>query len=85
MHPGKNSLSIRLTEPVVSLRSTAESAFRHHDGDVLPPAIIRGLLTLELAKPTKISSIELKLQAKATTHFVRGMLRSPPRVYCAID
>ncbi|KAG6381964.1 hypothetical protein JVT61DRAFT_592 [Boletus reticuloceps] len=76
MHPDKSSLSIRLTEPVVPLRNTPERTSRHNNDDVLPPAILRGLLTLKLAKPTKISSIELELQAKATTDYVqRNVLR----------
>lgn len=72
MHPEKSSLSIRLTEQVVPLRSTPDRAFRHQDSEILPPAIVRGLLTLKLAKPTKVSSIELELQAKATTRYTRG-------------
>ncbi|KAF8141193.1 hypothetical protein EV363DRAFT_1307350 [Boletus edulis] len=71
MHPDKSSLSIRLTEPVVPLRNTPERTSRHNDDEVPPPAILRGLLTLKLAKPTKISSIELELQAKATTDYVQ--------------
>lgn len=72
MLPEKSSLTIRLTEPVVPLRNTPERASRHHDSEMLPPAIVRGLLTLKLAKPTKVSSIELELQAKATTRYAKG-------------
>jgi hypothetical protein len=72
MLPEKSSLTVRLTEPVVPLRSTPERASRHHDSEMLPPAIVRGLLTLKLAKPTKVSSIELELQAKATTRYAKG-------------
>ncbi|KAF9228445.1 hypothetical protein BS17DRAFT_773743 [Gyrodon lividus] len=68
--PEKNSLSIRLTEPVVWLRCTEHE--RRHGDDTLPPAVVRGLLTLELAKPTKISSIELELQGKAATRWTKG-------------
>ncbi|KIK34248.1 hypothetical protein CY34DRAFT_67885, partial [Suillus luteus UH-Slu-Lm8-n1] len=31
------------------------------------PAMVRGLLTLNIVKPTRISSIEIELQGKATT------------------
>ncbi|KAF9243175.1 hypothetical protein BU15DRAFT_60029 [Melanogaster broomeanus] len=56
--PEQNSLSIRLTEPVVFLRSSE--------------AVVRGLLTLTLAKPTKVSGIELALQGKAATRWIQG-------------
>ena len=70
MHPEKShQLSIQLTQPVVPLRCRPTQTSRHHDGEMLPPAIVRGLLTLKLAKPTKVSSIELELQAGATTHY----------------
>ncbi|KAG9312095.1 hypothetical protein JVU11DRAFT_7379 [Chiua virens] len=70
----ETSLAIELTEPVVPLRNsnTSERASRYHDEEMSPPTIVRGLLTLKLAKPTKISSIELELQAKATTRYTQG-------------
>lgn len=74
MLPDKSSLSIHLTEPVIPLRNipSAEHASRHQDDTMPPAAVVRGLLTLKLAKPTKVSSIELELEAKATTHYARG-------------
>ncbi|KIJ15534.1 hypothetical protein PAXINDRAFT_169007 [Paxillus involutus ATCC 200175] len=69
--PDKNFLSIRFTEPVVCLRSTERES--RHGGDTdPPPAVVRGLLTLKLAKPTKISSIELELQGSASTKWTQG-------------
>ncbi|KIJ66043.1 hypothetical protein HYDPIDRAFT_87351 [Hydnomerulius pinastri MD-312] len=66
----KNSLSIRLTEPVVFVRGSERES--RHDGDTTLPAVVRGLLTLKLAKPIKISSIELELEGKATTTWPEG-------------
>ena len=61
-----NSLSISLTENTVFLRGVDFTGRRrNHDNET--PAIIRGLLTLELHKPTRISSIEVELQGKSST------------------
>ncbi len=67
----RNSVSIRLTESAVFLR-TDDSAGRSR----IPEArssLLRGLLILELVKPTKITSIELKLQATSSTSWPEGM------------
>ncbi|KAG2755363.1 hypothetical protein P692DRAFT_20689363, partial [Suillus brevipes Sb2] len=37
------------------------------------PAMVRGLLTLNIVKPTRISSIEIELQGKATTSSFEGV------------
>lgn len=66
----KNSLSIRLTEPVIFLRSATEQASsRRQRGRVGndAPALLRGLLTLKLTKPARISSIEVILQGISQT------------------
>jgi hypothetical protein len=62
----KNPLSIRLTESVVFLRGSTDAIAgrRRHDVGETPPAMLRGLLTLDLSKPTRVSSIELELQGK---------------------
>lgn len=61
-----NSLTISLTENTVFLRGVDFTGRRrNHDNET--PAIIRGLLTLELFKPTRISSIEIELQGKTAT------------------
>ncbi|KAF8633417.1 hypothetical protein AX17_004588 [Amanita inopinata Kibby_2008] len=64
----KNSLSIRLTEPAVFLRTRPGN--RHAQDS--QPSMLRGLLVLDLAKPTRISSIELELQAGASTAWPEG-------------
>lgn len=66
----KNSLSIRLTESAVFLRS--DGAGRRRGGGSRP-SMLRGLLTLDLAKPTRITSIELELQAKSVTAWPEGI------------
>lgn len=68
----KNTLCIRLTESVVFLR-TSNSSGRDHSQDIAAPGIVRGLLTLNIVKPTRISSIEIELQGKATTSFFEGV------------
>jgi arrestin-related trafficking adapter 3/6 len=65
----KNPLSIRLTESAVFLRS--ETGRRSHAHET-QPSLLRGLLTLELQKPTRISSIEIDLKAKTVTNWPEG-------------
>lgn len=67
----KNNLSIRLTESVVFLRNNDPTG-RRTNGSA-PTSLLRGLLTLELAKPTRISSIELDFQGKVLTSWPEGM------------
>lgn len=69
----KNTLDIRLTESVVFLRG-GDGTGRHRTGTQpnAPPAMIRGLLTLTLVKPTKISSIEVELLGKTSTAWPEG-------------
>ncbi len=62
----KNNLSIRLTESAVFLR-TDDSSGRNPNSEARP-SILRGLLILELARPTKITSIDLKLQPRLLLH-----------------
>jgi hypothetical protein len=73
----KNPLSIRLTESAVFLRSNGAGRPR---GNESRPSMLRGLLTLDLTKPTRISSIELELQAKSATAWPEGV-RSPQVFY----
>ncbi|KAI6046634.1 hypothetical protein EDC04DRAFT_2629047 [Pisolithus marmoratus] len=69
---GKSALSIRLTEPFVFLRTNDPSG--HHPPDSADsPGLVRGLVTLNLAKPTRISSIEVELQAVVTTAVTEGI------------
>ena len=67
----KNNLSIRLTESAVLLRNNDPTGYRT-TGSV-PSSLLRGLLILELAKPTRISSIELELQGKVSTSWPEGI------------
>ncbi|KAH8115350.1 hypothetical protein DFH11DRAFT_1588801 [Phellopilus nigrolimitatus] len=70
----KNSLSIRLTESVVFLQGSAESTVMgRRSTRESRPAMLRGLLTLVLDKPTKISSIEMTLEGKSQTTWPEGM------------
>lgn len=69
MPPAKNSLSLRLTESAVFLRTRTGL----HLTENSQPSILRGLLALNLVKPTKISSIELELKAKSHTTWPEGI------------
>lgn len=61
------SLSLSLTEDIVFIRAGTDSGSRRRR-NIQPsaPAIIRGVLTLTLAKPIKISAIEVELEGLAT-------------------
>ncbi|GLB37733.1 putative cyclin binding protein [Lyophyllum shimeji] len=67
----KNPLTIRLTESAVFLRS--DGTGRRNHGRESRPSLLRGLLVLELAKPTRITSIELELVAKSSTAWPEGI------------
>lgn len=69
-------LQIRLTEPVIFLRGPSTGTdFRGRpqitarDGQ---PAMVRGLLTLRLHKPTRIRSITVSLEGKSRTEWPEG-------------
>ncbi|ORX37870.1 hypothetical protein BD324DRAFT_656128 [Kockovaella imperatae] len=70
-------LQIRLTEPVTFLKGpTTGLDFRGRPqviGTDAQPAQLRGLLTLRLAKPTRIRKIEIKLEAKTRTEWPEGI------------
>ncbi|KAF8070739.1 hypothetical protein FPV67DRAFT_1041012 [Lyophyllum atratum] len=67
----KNPLTIRLTESAVFLRSDATG--RPTRSQESRPSMLRGLLILELSKPTRITSIELELVAKSSTAWPEGI------------
>lgn len=67
----RNTLSIGLTESAVFLR-TNDMTGRNRNQDSRP-SLLRGLLTLDLVKPTRISSIQIELQAKASTSWPEGI------------
>ncbi|KAJ7099559.1 hypothetical protein B0H15DRAFT_944962 [Mycena belliarum] len=69
----KNTLTIRLTEAAVYLRTSDNNARRRPTTDLADaPAILRGLLTLTIVKPIKITSIDLELQAKTSSSWPEG-------------
>ncbi|KAN0130814.1 hypothetical protein V8E53_011489 [Lactarius tabidus] len=65
----RNSLAISLIDPVVFLRGVDFSRGRHENSS---PSILRGLLTLCLTKPTRISSIEVELIGQSLTTWSEG-------------
>ncbi|KAJ7287163.1 hypothetical protein C8J57DRAFT_578429 [Mycena rebaudengoi] len=73
----KNSLTIRLTEAAVFLPTNENNTRRRHPTNIdlanARPSMLRGLLTLELVKPLKITSIDLELQAKTSTSWPEGV------------
>ena len=72
--PSKKSLTITLTEPVVILRTVdVAGAQRSDDDGISPPSMLRALLTLDLAKASRISSIEVELQAISHATWSEGM------------
>ncbi|KAF6760212.1 hypothetical protein DFP72DRAFT_883531 [Ephemerocybe angulata] len=71
-HPKKSALSIRLTESAVFLRTDGPSGRPHRNAETRN-SLVRGLLVLELAKPTKIESVELELIATAATAWPDGV------------
>ncbi|CEL52563.1 Putative arrestin-related trafficking adapter C2D10,04 OS=Schizosaccharomyces pombe (strain 972 / ATCC 24843) GN=SPBC2D10.04 PE=1 SV=1 [Rhizoctonia solani AG-1 IB] len=69
------SLDIRLAEPVVFLRGSGDVTSRRRQGvpQDTAPAMVRGILTLKLAKATKIRSIAISLEGKAKTEWPEGI------------
>jgi len=68
-----NSLSLSLTESALFLRAVHISRQSSAPRENGPPAILRGLLVLSLAKPTRISSIQVELVAQSVTIWTEGM------------
>ncbi|GMK53679.1 hypothetical protein CspeluHIS016_0102650 [Cutaneotrichosporon spelunceum] len=70
-------LQIRLTEPVIYLRGTSTGAdFRgrpQHARNDGPSAVVRGLLTVRLHKPTRIRNIGISLEGIARTEWPEGI------------
>ncbi|KAF7362264.1 Arrestin-C domain-containing protein [Mycena venus] len=72
----KNTLTIRLTEAAVFLRTSENNTRRRNPANDLSesrPAMVRGLLTLNIVKPIKVTSIDLELQAKTSTSWPEGI------------
>ncbi|PPQ63039.1 hypothetical protein CVT24_005985 [Panaeolus cyanescens] len=70
-----NSLSIRLTESAVFLRTdgTARRRNNHTTPQETRSSVLRGLLILDLVKPTKITSIDIELNATTSTAWPEGV------------
>lgn len=68
----KNSLTIKLTEPVVYLKDVDFTGRRRTHNETAPPSMLRGLLVLTLVKPTRISSIEIELQGRSSITMPEG-------------
>lgn len=57
--PSKNSLSIRLSESVVFLKGGTHA--RRNGTEDIPRSMLRGLLTLQLVKPTYVTYLRLSI------------------------
>ena len=68
----KSKLSIRLAEPVIYLKDVDFSGRRYTHNEFSPPSMVRGILVLNLHKPTKICSIGIELTAKSSTRWPEG-------------
>ena len=71
-NPRKNSLSVSLAESVVFLRSVDVSTRRPVTAANGPPSMLRGLLILNLVRPTRISSIRVDLVGESVTMWTEG-------------
>ena len=73
-------LQIRLTEPVIFLRGPSTGLDARGRPQVVrndgQPAMLRGLLTLRLGKPTRIRSISIQFTGKARTEWPEGKTSS---------
>jgi len=73
----KNSLSIRLAESAVFLRSDYTHSRRNHDSTSTTSSrdsLLRGVLVLDIAKPTRITNIEAELTALAAIYCPEGVV-----------
>jgi hypothetical protein len=65
------SLSIRLTEPHVFVTAPGRGP-RDRSSELVPSALVRGLLVLNLTKRTKITAIEVSLEGHSLTEWPEG-------------
>jgi arrestin-related trafficking adapter 3/6 len=63
----KNTLAIRLTEPIIFLHPTSSGPHENDTAATLGSSLLRGLLRLTLTKPMRISGIEIELLGKSCT------------------
>jgi len=73
----RNTATLRLTEPVIFLRSGADCTSRRRRALNVqnPPALLRAILTLKLVKPTRVKSIEVVFEGVAKTDWPDGESR----------
>lgn len=72
-HKKHNALNIRLTESAVFLPvDTFAPSRRHTRQSEYRTSTLRGLLVLDLVKPTRISSIDIELTAMTSTAWPEG-------------
>ncbi|KAI0753124.1 hypothetical protein C8Q80DRAFT_1150163 [Daedaleopsis nitida] len=69
----KNALAIRLAESVVFLRAGDATGRQRTISADASPGMVRGILVLNLAKPTRITSIEVELVGKTVTAWPEGV------------
>ena len=74
--PHKNALNIRLAESVVFLRAGDATGRQRTIQPDAAPGMVRGLLVLTLAKPTRITSIEVELVGRTMTAWPEGVCLS---------
>jgi hypothetical protein len=72
----KSSLTLALTEPLVVLRTVDIAGARPLPVGVTPPSTLRGLLALDLSKPTRVSSIQVELQAVSYSSWSEGVFNA---------
>ena len=83
--PKSNSLSIRLTESAVFLSTDGHAHVRGRNSEQRS-TLLRGLLILQLVKPTKIKSIEVELTATASSAWPEGdTLSKVPALFMHFD
>ena len=68
----KRPASIRLTESVLFLKNADHARRSNRPDRTVPTSMLRGLLILDISKPTRISSIELHLTGKVMTSWPEG-------------
>jgi arrestin-related trafficking adapter 3/6 len=70
--PSKSSLTITLTESLVILRTVDVAGAQSTPGGGAP-SVVRGLLALDLSKASRISTIEVELQAISYSSWSEGV------------
>ena len=71
--PLKSSLTITLMEPLVILHTTDIAGAQSLPEGIAPPSIVRGLLALDLSKASRISCIQVELQATSFSSWSEGL------------